>query len=116
MSVQPPLYLADEAFDLLAIRAPQALLAESEIENFDEAIGMTRDEFAAFLKAITADGRASGWADPQTAATLRNALAVLVLELKSADFKARVGYTHEEATEMLTQLNTFLRRANEEGR
>lgn len=115
MSVQPPLYLADEAFDLLAVRTPQALLAETQIENFDQAIGMSRDEFAAFMKAITADGRASGWADPQTAATLRNALAVLVLELNSADFKSRVGYTHEEATEMLTQLNTFLRRTQTEG-
>jgi hypothetical protein len=112
--MQQPLYLADEAFDLLAVRVPHELQANSQIENFDEAIGMTREQFAAFLRAISGEGRTSGWADPQTTATLRNALAVVLLELNSGDFKTRVGYTQEEATELLTQLNTYLRKGSEE--
>lgn len=112
--MQPPLYLADEAFDMLVVRVPAVLMQDSKIENFDDAIGMTREQFEAFMKAITAGGRTSGWADPQTAATLRNALAVVLLELSSGYFKARVGYSHEEATELLTQLNTWLRKANGE--
>jgi hypothetical protein len=112
--MQPPLYLAGEAFDMLAVRVPNEVLNGSRIENLEEALGMTREQFGTFLKAITADGRTSGWADPQTAATLRNALAVAVLELNSTEFQSRVGYTHEEATEMLTQLNTYLRKGSGE--
>ena len=101
---KPPLFLSDEAFDLLAVRAPKEVLRGVGVGSFDEAIGTSRERFEEITAALGANGRTQGFIGEEMAGYLRNALGVTILQLDPAEFQARMGYDREDAMNMLRQL------------
>ena len=104
-AVQPPLFLSDDAFELLVRTVPNEVLREVPVANFREAIGVAKERFQEIVAALGADGRTQGFIGQETAGYLRNALGVAILECQPEEFKARTGIEREDAMNMLRQLS-----------
>lgn len=100
-----PLFLSDEAFELLVRRVPAELAQELPSERFADAIGIPRDRFEEIVAALGANGRTQGLIGPETAGYLQRALGVAVLECPPAEFAARLGVDREDAANLLQQLS-----------
>lgn len=105
MSVQqPPMFLSDDAFELLVLRAPQEVLRGLKVEDFEAAIGTSRERFESIVTAMSADGRTQGFIGQETARYLSNALGVVILELEPAAFEARTGVSRQDAMNLMQEL------------
>lgn len=106
MSTTPqPLFLSDEAFDLLVRRVPAEVLREVPETHFEKVIGTTRARFEEIVQALGADGRTQGFLGPETAGYLRNALGIAILECEPDEFKQRTGVERDDAVNMLRQIS-----------
>ena len=100
----PPLFLSDEAFDLLVRKVPAEVLKELPANRFEEIVGLPRDRFEQIVTALGADGRTQGFIGPETAGYLQRALHLAILECEPAEFLDRTGVEREDAANMLQQL------------
>lgn len=104
MSTSPPtLFLSGEIFQLLVDRVPKELLNGLEIPAFDEAVGTSKERFRFIVDSLAAEGRTQGFVGHETAAYLRNALSLTVLQLDT-EFETRTGFSKDEAIAILQAL------------
>ncbi len=101
----PPLFVSDEAFELLVRRVPAEVLREVPASRFEEAVGVSKQRFEEIVTAVGADGRTQGFLGAETAGYLRNALGVAILECGADEFKARTGVDRDDAMNMMRQLS-----------
>ena len=102
---QAPLFLSDEAFDLLVKRVPAEVLRELPVERFEDMVGVSRSRFEEIVGALSAEGRTQGFIGQETGGYLRNALGVAILECDPEEFKSRTGVDREDAMNMMRQLS-----------
>ena len=109
MSVaQAPLFLSDEAFELLVRRVPAEVLREVPEAEYPAAIGVSKQRFEEIVGALGEGGRTQGLIGPETAGYLRNALGVAILECGAEEFKERTGVDRDDAMNMLRQISARL--------
>ena len=102
---QPPLFLSDEAFELLVRKVPAALLHEVPADRFEDFIGVPRARFEEIVTALGAGGRTQGLIGQETAGYLHKALGLAILECPPAQFAGRMGVEREDAANMMQQLS-----------
>ena len=102
---QAPIFLSDEAFELLVRKVPAALFEEVPADRFDELIGVSRARFEEITAALGAGGRTQGLIGPEAATYLNRGLGLAILECSPAEFLTRMGVEREDAANMLEQLS-----------
>lgn len=107
VSQEQPLFLSDEAFDMLVHRVADLVLSEVPAVEFERAIGISRTRFEFIVQTLCEGGRTQGFIGCETAGYLQNALGASVLVLNAAGFEARTGFTQDEAFELLRQLERY---------
>ena len=102
---QAPIFLSDEAFELLVRKVPAALLHEVPADRFEDFIGIPRVRFEEIVAALGSGGRTQGLIGQETAGYLHKALGLAILECPPAQFAARMGVEREDAANMMQQLS-----------
>ena len=101
---QQPIFLSDEAFELLVQKVPNEVIRGIAFANFEETIGVSKERFDTIVQSLAAGGRTQGFIGQETAGYLRNALGVAIAELEAADFYNRTGFDREDAMNIMRGL------------
>lgn len=108
----PPIFLSDEAFELLVRRVPAEVIKEVPADRFEHVLGTSRDRFEELVTTLAAGGRTQGFIGPETASLLHKALGLAILECEPAEFLERTGVDREDAANMMQQLSFRLAAAD----
>jgi len=102
--------LQPDELDLLAWNIANEVINGFQVENFDEQIGTSLEDF----RCVAA--RLRSMPDTETVAltvsevrTFRNALAITLGELGEDEFETRTGYSFDRGNILLKSMGSFLK-------